>query len=46
MRGSEHGFTKEQFWDRVCGKAPTLSVFKSKNYNRVFGGYTNEAWIK
>ena len=40
MRGSEHGFTKEKFWDRVCGIAPTLSVFKS-HLGKVFGGYTD-----
>ena len=43
MRGSEHGFTKEEFYKRVIGVTPTLSVFRS-HLGRVFGGYTKEAW--
>jgi hypothetical protein len=43
MRGSEHGFTKEEFQKRVYGVSPTLSVFSS-HLGRVFGGYTTEAW--
>lgn len=44
MRGSEHGFTKEEFQNRVYGVSPTLSVFRS-HLGRVFGGYTTEAWV-
>ena len=43
MRGSEHGFTKEELQKRVYGVSPTLSVFRS-HLGRVFGGYTTEAW--
>ena len=43
MRGSEHGFTKEVFNERVVGNSPTLILVKS-TADQVFGGFTSVRW--
>lgn len=40
-RGSRDGFGSKEFLAKVDKKGPTLTVIKSKQYGRVFGGYTN-----
>ena len=43
-RGSEDGFDSEVFHQKCDGLSPTLTVARSKVYNRVFGGYTEQPW--
>ena len=40
-RGSRDGFGSKEFQAKVEGKGPTLTIIKSKQFGRVFGGYTN-----
>lgn len=49
MRGTEDGFTAEQFHKLCDRKGPTLTVIRSgetgsidKDY--VFGGFTTQSW--
>ena len=40
-RGSRDGFGSKEFHAKVDAKGPTLTIVKSKQFNRVFGSYTN-----
>ena len=43
-KASKNGFSAAAFHSHVDGHSPTLTVVKSKTYNRVFGGYTTLPW--
>lgn len=43
-RGSRDGLEPEKFHELCDGYSPTLTVARSKVYNRVFGGYTEIPW--
>ena len=47
MRGSEDGFTSQQFKkkDKVWGKGPTIILVKTE-FNKTFGAYTSVPWAK
>lgn len=40
-RGSKDGFGSKEFHAKVDAKGPTLTIIKSKQFNRIFGSYTN-----
>jgi len=50
-RATRDGFTGAAFHSKCDGKAETISVVKSQNGKKIFGGYldkkweTKEAWI-
>jgi len=43
MRGSEHGFTLDEFKSRVWGKGATLILIKTE-FNKTCGGFTSLSW--
>lgn len=43
-RGSRDGFSAQNFHSRCDNIAPTISIVKSKDYGRLFGGYTTKTW--
>ena len=46
FRGSEHGFTAEEFHKRVDNKDDILYVIRTEQHNRTFGGYFKIKMIK
>lgn len=40
-RGSRDGFGGKEFHQKVDAKGPSLTIIKSKQFGRVFGGFTN-----
>jgi hypothetical protein len=43
-RGSRDGF-KAKTVHKLCGnQGPTLSIIQSKDYMKIFGGYTDISW--
>jgi len=45
-RGSQDGFSSEDFHKSCDNAGPTLVVCKSKVYDRVFGGFTSKNWSR
>jgi hypothetical protein len=43
-RATRDGFDPKDFHSKCDGKSPTLTILKSKEYEFVFGGYTESAW--
>jgi len=43
-KGSRDGFTSALFRYKCGYKAPTICFIKSKDYNKIFGGYTELSW--
>lgn len=43
-RGSVHGFSAKAFHANCDAKGSTLTLVKSTNYQRVFGGFTDIDW--
>lgn len=43
-RGSKDGFSSAIFHSKCDGKGPTLTIIKSKDHGRMFGGFTDIAW--
>lgn len=44
FNASVDGLTSTVFHQKCDGQGPTLTVVKSKEYNRVFGGFTTLDW--
>jgi hypothetical protein len=42
--GKKDGYTASAFHQKVNGKGATISVMKSKTYNKVFGGFLDKDW--
>ena len=42
-RGSDHGFTPEDFHKRCDDKGPTVTLVHN-SFNKTFGGFTKENW--
>ena len=42
FRGSENGFSTEEFHKRCDHRGPTITIMKSKHY--LFGGFTDIPW--
>jgi len=45
-KGSQAGFTAKKFHEKCDNKSPTISFIKSKEYGRIFGGYTVQNWTQ
>jgi len=43
-RGSRDGFTAAAFHQKCDKHQPTVTIMKSKEYGKVFGGFSNENW--
>jgi len=43
-KGSRDGFTYNAFHEKCDNKSSTITVIKSKNHGRIFGGYTKATW--
>jgi hypothetical protein len=44
FRGTDHGWTYEDFHDRCDSKGPTICLFKLKDGDLI-GGYTTSSWL-
>lgn len=43
-RGSRDGFTGSSFHSRCNSKSETITLVKTQNTNKIFGGYFDKAW--
>jgi len=43
-KGSRDGFKYKAFHEKCDNKSSTITVIKSKDYGRIFGGYTQQTW--
>jgi len=43
-KGSRDGFTYNAFHEKCDNKSSTITVIKSKDHGRIFGGYTKATW--
>lgn len=44
FKGSKDGMTSSKFHELCDNKGPTITVIKSKTYDKVFGGFMDQAW--
>ena len=44
FRASEHNFSARKFHEMCDNKNPTVTIVQSKEYNNIFGGFTQAKW--